>query len=149
MKFLRNILKNMLLKKEAPDDHLKLARVIGPQIDKLANDIFYIYSKSDTLRSEKYIIQAVWNDRKNGPLERVQCDISNIVESAIISVFNELSLNQLDASQRFAIEYMIKGLIITKVIYMIEVLRNRMTSSIRDFKGLSESLETIEPIGSA
>ncbi len=132
-----------------PEDSLKLAKAIGPIIDKLANDIFLFYSRQLAIKPANYIIPAVWGDEKNGELDHFQKAISKQVLIVVDNIFNLLAIDNLGKSQAFAIEFLIKGLIITKIIYMIEVLRNRMDDEIEINQEKPTSLEDLEPIGRA
>ena len=113
-------------KKDKPEDLLQISRIIGPLIDKIAIDIFS--SNKDILLKEQitYIVPAVWGAKKDGELTSNQKEIHKQIIPIIEDVFEKLALKKISPPQKFAIGYIIRGLIISKITYMILMLKNKI-----------------------
>lgn len=94
-------------------------------IDQTTENIFISF-KSELLKEPiTYIIPAVWGKTKYGELTGSQMEIYQIIDPAVSDIMEILELDDLNDSQGFAIEYLIRGLIISKITYLIEASRNR------------------------
>jgi len=124
-----------------------LAKIVGPLLDNLANDIFVTYR--DILISEPitYIVPAVWGAAHDKSLSTEQIGINEKVVPVIQQVFQILQFENLKEDQSFAIGFIIRGLIISKITYMIEALKNKLMSI--DMNQRDMLIRTIEPIGHA
>jgi len=108
------------------EDMLKIARSIGPLIDEVTNKTFMDHR--DTLLKEPitYIVPAVWGAIKDGKLTKIQKDINNRFDPVIHQVLKQLVPESATPSQHYAIAYILRGLIISKITFMIEGFKNRM-----------------------
>jgi len=135
-------------KKEQPAvDILSIAKIISPLIDDTANQIFGLYQLTLMKAPITYIVPAVWGALKGGEPDATQMEINQRIEPAIAKIFDVLKLEGLDASQKFAIGFLIRGLFISKIAYMIEVLKNRSIE--KHIASDSNILSGIEPLGNA
>ena len=124
-----------------------LAKQIGPLLDNLANDIFLAYRDILIAEPITYIIPAVWGATKETALSPEQLAINQKVVPVIKQVFLILQIGALDEKQTFAIGFIIRGLIISKITYMVEALKNKLMSvdvNKRDFL-----IKHMEPVGHA
>jgi hypothetical protein len=118
-------------------------------IDKTTNMIFISYKEKLLAEPITYIVPAIWGERKDGKLSTIQREINNKIVPTINGIMDILELEDLHGAQSFAIGYLIRGLLISKIAYMIEAFKNQ------DFKenGLNnrekELLNQIEPLGNA
>lgn len=94
-------------------------------IDNTANEIFLTHKK--TLLSEPitYILPAIWGEIKGGTLSSAQKEITENIEQVINRLMRLFEFEELKKAQKFAIGYLIRGLIISKITYMIEALKNQ------------------------
>jgi len=104
---------------------MRISRVIGPLIDKTAEEIFISYKTRLLSEPIIYIVPAVWGAKKEGELEDTQKEINIKVIPVINELFDALRIRDLSGAQEFAIGFIIRGLIISKITYMIEAVRNR------------------------
>ena len=134
-------------KQETGKNVTDLAKLIGPLIDNLANDIFLSYR--DILINEPitYIVPAVWGAAKDAELTPEQIGINRKIVPVINQIFMTLQLDNLNENQNFAIAFMIRGLIVAKITYMIEALKNRLMSL--DVKRRDFLIKNMEPMGHA
>ncbi len=134
-------------KKKAGSDLTRLAKIVGPMLDKAANDIFMEYR--DILLSEPitYIVPAVWGAAKDKNLSPEQEHINKRISPVIDELFDILQIKNLDEGQRFALGFLIRGLIISKITYMIEALKNKLVTI--DLGRRDSLIRNIEPIGNA
>ncbi len=150
MKFFNKIFsaKNEMRKK--PEDVMQIPRVIEPLLNKVALDIVDSHKGKLLTEPITYIVPAIWGAREKGTIDNTQEKIFQQVLPVINDIHNTLGLEDLNDSQKFAVGYMVKGLIISKISYMLEVLKNRLKENI-DFSDQDEetSLARLEPVGSA
>jgi hypothetical protein len=93
-------------------------------IDK-TTDMLFISFKNELLSEPiTYIISAVWGKIKHGELSKSQNKIYNTIDSMIIEIMETLEFDELNDTQKFAIEYLIRGLVISKITYLIEAFKN-------------------------
>lgn len=69
---------------------------------------------------------AVWGAKKDGELTTNQKEIHKQIIPIIEDVFEKLDLKKISPPQKFAIGYIIRGLIISKITYMILMLKNKI-----------------------
>jgi hypothetical protein len=124
-----------------------IAKTIGPLLDDLANNIFLKYR--DTLIAEPitYIVPAVWGAAKDANLSDEQKDINLRVVPVVQQVFEILHIENLSEAQTFALGFIVRGLIISKITYMIEALKNKLISL--DVRKKDPLIKDIEPMGRA
>ena len=108
-------------KKNRPKPITELARVVGDITDNLAQDIFSRFG--DILGTEQitYVVPAIWGTSEKGEIDQVQRQIYALVVPAMKKILGILSLKGLSPSQDFAVEFIIRGLIVSKITYMVTV----------------------------
>ena len=137
------------VKKEGPEDPMKIAKIIGPLIDKTAHDIFVSYSKKLVTEPITYIVPAVWGAKKNGELTISQKEMHKKIAPNINEIMVSLELGEISEAKKFAIGFIIRGYIISKITYMIEMVKNRGIKSIASENEEEDILGQIEPLGNA
>ena len=146
------LLKNLLRREPAPNDPedvLGLFRVIDPRLEKASLDIFLRYRDHLLEMPITYIVPAVWGAAKDGGLTAAQRAMHQEIKPVIQSVMETLRLGSVNAAQRFAVEGLVRGFIITKVTYLIEAFKNRLPRQ-SDFDcAKSHPLYDLEPAGHA
>jgi len=106
IKILRKLFSRRLRRKE-PEDVMKIARLIGPLIDKTAKEIFMSYQTRLLTQPISYIVPAVWGTKKEGELEDTQKEINRQIIPVIKELFAALESKDLDAPQEYAIGFLI------------------------------------------
>jgi hypothetical protein len=130
------------------DDMVVFARAIEKLMDETSLEVFSKYNEILLAESNVYIVPAVWGAVKDGELTPVQKEIHSRIAPVINKILDSLYQENLSAAQRFAIGYLVRGLFISKIIYMIEFYRN--LSGIRaGYSKEKSSLEDIETVGHA
>ena len=125
-----------------------LAKAIGPLLDDLANNIFLAYRDILIAEPITYIVPAVWGVGKDPSLSNEQKAIHGRIAPVIQKVFNILKVDQLNEAQTFAIGYIVRSLIVSKITYMIEALKNKMiVMDVHEKKDYL--LKDMEPLGHA
>ena len=94
-------------------------------IDKTTNMIFISYKEKLLTEPITYIVPAVWGEIKDGKLTTIQREINKKIVPTINSIMDILELEDLHGAQGFAIGYLIRGLLISKIAYMIEAFKNQ------------------------
>jgi hypothetical protein len=118
-------------------------------IDKTTNMIFDSYREMLLTEPITYIVPAVWGERKDGKLTTIQMEINKKIVPTINSIMELLELGDLNGDQRFAVGYLIRGLLISKIAYMIEAFRNQDFDEHGSNNKESDLLRQIEPLGNA
>jgi len=128
---------------------MQIADIIGPLIEKAIWDIFVSYRAELLSEDITFVIPAIWGAKKDGELTAVQKAINKEIDPVIKRIFELLDIRGLDSSQDFALNYLIRGLIIAKITYMIEAFRSRLKDRTLDEQGLKDALLRFKPLGSA
>jgi len=147
MKILDRILSKGIKKKDL-QDLTKIAKIIGPLVDKKTEDILISYHKELLAEPVSYIVPAVWGAKKDGTLTASQKEIHKKIAPVISEIMDLLKLEELGEPQKFAIGFIIRGYIISKITYMIEMVKNQgINIAVEDKK--NNILDRIEPLGNA
>ena len=128
---------------------MQIANAIGPLLDGVANDIFIAYRIELLSEPITYIVPAIWGAKKEGELTPVQKYINAQAIPVINKVFNLLRIKNIDSGQEFALYFLIRGIIIAKITFMIEAFRGRLSERSMDEQSLKEALMRFKPQGSA
>lgn len=137
------------------DDVVVFARTIEKLIDETSLNIFREYKEILLEESNIYIVAAVWGAMKDGDLTTEQKDIHARISPVIREVLGLLLQNKLNAHQDFAIGYLVRGLFISKIIYMSEFYKNLSGNQVYGTDDMdmddqkNNYLKDIEPLGHA
>jgi len=129
-----NIFNRINKKKKAPEDLTEISKIIAPLIDKTANDIFMSHCNELLEKPITYIIQAKINDKIAPVMER------------ILRLFE---FKNSSGEQEFAFEYLLRGLFVSKITFMIELKKNLELKAITAAKAGNDILSQARPIGNA
>jgi len=131
------------------DDVVGFARTIERLIDETSLEIFREYKNTLLKESNVYIVPAVWGAVKNGELTLIQKEIHAIIFPAVKKILDLLvQPKEVNAAQEFAIGYLVRGLFISKIIYMIEFYKN-LSDTQTGFDQQNPELANMEPLGHA
>jgi len=128
---------------------MQIADIIGPLLDRVVNDIFMTYRMELLSEPITYIVPAIWGASKGGELTPVQKDINTRAVPVINKVFDLLRMKKISSDQEFAVYFLIRGIIIAKITFMIEAFRSRLSERSLDEQSLKEALMRFKPQGSA
>lgn len=128
---------------------MAIAKTIGPLIDGLANEIFRKYFNILLLKPITYIVPAVWGADQHHELDAISKEINALVLPVIEKSMLALNIDQLRRSQEFAIAFLIRGLIISKIAFMVESAKNQSSAAGREDRTTKNELKDVEPMGSA
>ncbi len=141
-------LRKIKAKKES-DDVVELARTIEKVMDKTCLTIFRKYNEILIAEPNVYIVPAVWGAVKDGELTATQKEIHASIFPVIAKILESLYQEDMSDSQRFAIGYLVRGLFISKIIYMIEFYKNLSGIQIELGEHDAPGFEDIETWGHA
>jgi len=137
-----------ILNREETDDVVTFAKAIESLIDEISLDIFREYKATLLAEPNTYIVPAVWGAMKEKELTGEQKDIHARIAPAIREILDLLLHESQTAPQKFALGYLVRGLFISKIIYMVEFYKNLSAKhGNTDEKG--HDLKDIEPLGHA
>ena len=117
-------------------------------IDKTTDTIFNSYREKLLTEPITYIVPAVWGEKKDGKLTVTQEEINRKIVPMIRNIMAIFELEDINKAQRFAIGYLIRGLVTSKITYMIEASRNRADERIKRSKTNAKSIAPIKLIKS-
>ncbi len=106
-------------------DFMEIVKVIGPLIEKTAHEIFAAFGTELLKKPNTYFISAVWSRKNDHPLSTCQKKMRAMVNPVVDDIVEMMELDYLDGAQAFALQYLIRGLFISKMTYMIEAMKNR------------------------
>jgi hypothetical protein len=135
--------------KKDPENILMPANTISTRIDKMAWDVFSSYRMELLAEPITYIVPAIWGAKKDGELTPLQKKIHGRVNGQIDEICRTLQIKDLTVSQEYAIKYLIRDLVISKIVYMIESFRVKLDETALSERCLTDYLKNIEPKGTA
>jgi hypothetical protein len=148
LKILKEFLRKIKSRKQHKDI-MQIADIIGPMIEKAVWDIFVGYRVELLSEEITFIIPAIWGAKKDGELTATQKAINEKIAPVINRIFELLDIRDMDSSQEFALNYLIRGLIVSKITYMVEAFRSRLKDRTPDEQGLNDALLRFKPQGNA
>lgn len=122
-------------------------------INKTSIEIFRLHRLKLLQAPVSYIIPAVWGFKDGGEIDPEQHAINRLIRPLMQELNNILQLERLNQRHALVVEYMVRGLIIMKIVYMIECYNNLKNSKkcpdghVREYG--SYRLEDVEPVGRA
>lgn len=144
-----NILKGIIRKKKEPEDLARISKIIAPLIDKTANDIFRSNCKELLEKPITYIIPAIWGKDVNGELTLTQAEINDKIVPVMEKILALFEFKNSKGEQEFAFEYLLRGLFVAKITFMIELMKNIDSKAIAAENTRNEILSKAAPIGNA
>lgn len=127
-------------------DLLQTAKSVEHIIDSLAFKIFEDYQATLLKNDITFIVPAIWGAGKNNRINAVQAEIHIVSRDKIESAVELLSFEGIDPVKKFALGYLVRSLIISKIVYMVEAARRRRV----EIGMLADSvLANSEPAGTA
>lgn len=148
-----NILKKFSIFKgktqKEPENLLVPANLVGTRIDKLAWDIFTTFRVELLAEPITCIVAGIWGAKKDGELSVLQKKIHGRINNQIEEIFALLQMKDLTEGQAFAVKYLIRDLLITKIVYMIESFRAKLDETALKEERMNNYLINIEPKGTA
>ena len=149
MKILNKLFSRDVKEKKQPEDIMKIARIIGPLIDETAQGIFVAYNDELLTEPMTYIVPAIWGAKKEGELTATQKEIHKKIEPVLNEIIESLVLKEVSEAQKFAIGFIIRGYIISKITYMIEMVKREDHKRIDLEEQKIDLLKSVEPYGNA
>ena len=144
-----NILNGISKKKKAPKDLTEISKIIAPLIDKTANDIFRTHCKELLEKPITYIVPAIWGRDVNGKLSLTQAKINDKIVPVMDKILGLFEFKNSRDEQEFALEYLLRGLFVAKITFMIELMKNIDSKAIATANARNEILSKATTIGNA
>jgi hypothetical protein len=135
--------------KKDPGNILIMANAVSTRIDKMAWDVFSSFRMELLAKPITYIVPAIWGTKKDGELTPLQERIHARVNTQIDEIFGALQIKELTDAQEFAVKYLIRDLVISKIAYMIESFRVKLDATALSGQFIEDYLKNIEPKGNA
>ena len=144
-----NIFNRIIKKKKAPEDLTEISKIVAPLIDKTVNDIFMSHYDELLEKPITYIIPAIWGKDINGELTLTQTKINDRIAPVMERILRLFEFKNSSGEQEFAFEYLLRGLFVSKITFMIELKKNLELKAIVAAKAGNDILSQARPIGNA
>ena len=144
-----NLFNRIIKKKKAPEDLTEISKIVAPLIDKTANDIFMSHCNELLEKPITYIIPAIWGKDINGELTSTQAKINDKIAPVTERILRLFEFRNSSGEQEFAFEYLLRGLFVSKITFMIELKKNLHLKAIVAAKDGNEILSKAIPVGNA
>ncbi len=119
---LPNIISRFQKKKDqGTEELLSISRAVEPKLNQTALEIFSAHWAELVQCPNDYIVPAVWGVGSGGPLTDTQREIHLRVEPMVREVLKAFGSENLTESQRFAITFLVRDLVISKITCMIQM----------------------------
>ena len=128
----------------SPGDVTRIAKLIGPLIDGISKNIFNEYHELLLREPITYIVYAVWGAKSDGELTREQTAINGKIIPVLHDVMNALDIGTITQEQTYAVEYIVRSLLISKIVVSIEMTRAKL-SGLTGWTGLRNENEHRKP----
>jgi hypothetical protein len=140
--------RKMFFRKKITKPDITILRIVNALIERLALHVFEAHARDLLKEDESYIIYATWGVKESGHLTEIQQSIHNKVDPEVKAIYDSLKLENIADSQSMAINSLIRGFVIFKILFMVEHLRNRLgyTKS-TEHETVQEVLHHIRTIG--
>jgi len=148
MKIVKKIFQNNVKQKESEGLSM-IAQEIGPLIFQIADDIFRSYTFELLTNLTDHIVPAVWGAKKDGELTSSQREINQKILPVIKEIVQSFEFGELSDAQAFAIGYLVRELIISKIAYMTELLKHQRGIEYGSEPIADNILNHMEPVGTA
>ena len=132
-----------------PEEFDLITKVIGPYMDKAALGVFQRHREKLVRMPITYIVPAVWGAVKSGTLDDAQNAMHAGIRPFIEKVDELVDRDTLSAPQRFAFQYLVRSLFITKISFIIQSFKNLTYETEYCGRIETEFLENAEPAGHA
>jgi len=119
-----------------------LAAQISPLLDELNHKLFLEHQFRLMREPIDYVVPAVWGAKKDGSLTSEQREMHQKILPYIQKVLGIIALDDLNEPQRFAVDFLLRGLIINRLTYTVSMAQNKGLST-GPGDGLLENLETV------
>lgn len=113
-------------KETQSEDWRKTTKTISLLIQEETFDIFHSRAISFIEEPVNYLIPAVWGIKKDGELTPEQQEIGNRVQILTEKVIAALDVKDLNSSQRFAVGFLVRELIIARLLLFIQIFRGQL-----------------------
>ena len=144
-----SIFNKIIKKKKAPEDLTEISKIVAPLIDKTVNDIFMSHFDELLEKPITYIIPAIWGKDVNGELTLTQTKINDKITPVMERILRLFEFKNSSGEQEFAFEYLLRGLFVSKITFMIELKKNLELKAIVTAKASNKILSQARPIGNA
>jgi hypothetical protein len=121
--------REMFFRKKISSPDISIIRIVNTLIERLALQIFETYARDLIKEDESYIIYAIWGAKESGHLTEIQDSIHKKVDPEARAIYDSLRLGNISESQSIAINSLIRGFVIFKILFMVERLRNQLGHS--------------------
>lgn len=116
---------SMNIEKIDPPSHPFLDRMghFENAVNRAVEMIFENYRDALLKNPPTYVAPAVWGEKKNGSLDKDQEMIHRSLEPFVFKIMEDLETSAPSAS--LEMQYLVRGLLVYKLLYMVEIYKNR------------------------
>jgi len=130
-------------------DTTRLAKKIGPRLNKFANELFRTYMNELVNQPRIYVVPGIWGAKKDGVLTQTQKEIHEQVKPVLKEVLAELDLDRLNPEQSYAVEYLVRELLVYCLVFLREMALRGVKEETEAERKAAKDLERMETVGEA
>ena len=134
---------------KSPEQLRSITTLIGRGVNRLAMEIFASHWGELIKKPISYIVPAVWGIIEGGELDHTQKEMNTTIAPVIREILEALQVRDMTGEQNFAIRYLVNGYIISKIVYIIDLLRSQTAREIITNRQCKDALECFGPTGHA
>lgn len=128
---------------------MRITRIIAPLLDDLTNSLFRDHNTLLLSKPLDYIVPAVWGAKMDGDLDADQIRLHTCIQPVVEQVMEALALASADDAQQYAIRYIVRGYIISRIIFSVAELRHQILQRMLQAGSGENAIQGLEPIGNA
>ena len=141
------ILRRLFFKKDDKAAQItQIGRLVGERINELALSIYQTHRETLLAKPTSHIVDAVWG---TGKLSSAQKAIHSQVLPVIREIHEALDLEDLTPAQEYALAYLVRDLIISKVSCRVQAGKSMERDTWKSPENDPARLSSMEPLGNA
>ncbi len=136
---------------EGAGEKIPLTGSIGYDVDRLAMNVFAAFRSVLLEEPPTFIIPAIWGTEGKEELTKVQAEIYAMIDPVIARILLSppLHMDNRDESRESTTRYLVRYMLLNKLLYMTELFRNLSAKEAGIGTGTTQNLDTLIPMGSA
>jgi hypothetical protein len=140
------LLRRFFNKGDKTEQITQIGRLVGERINELALSIYQKHRATLLAKPASHIVDAVWGTGRLSPEQKV---IHNQVLPVIREIHEALDLTDLTPAQEYALAYLVRDLIISKVSCRVQAGKSMERDTWQSPENDPAQLSSMEPLGNA
>ena len=96
------------------------------QIDEVVDEVILTHFQELLPKPIRYVVSAIWGADKEKEIDQLQKRINRRTEPIVRETIEALMIPDLSGDQQYALGYLIRGLMVSRIGYLIEKLKVKL-----------------------